>query len=104
MQRNTKEENTPMLAINIDDVINVINSIKAYLIGFGVVAVLLILAMILCGKLSKSKKYLVRFNSALGLVLALGIRQPDFDRPDELHGYVGYRRRQSQRRKCCSFH
>ena len=29
--------------------------------------------MILCGKLSKSKKYLVRFNSALGLVLALGI-------------------------------
>ena len=73
MQRNTKEENTPMLAINIDDVINVINSIKAYLIGFGVVAVLLILAMILCGKLSKSKKYLVRFNSALGLVLALGI-------------------------------
>ena len=31
-----------MLSINMDDVINVINSIKGYLIGFGIVAVLLI--------------------------------------------------------------
>ena len=45
-----------MLSINMDDVINVINSIKGYLIGFGIVAVLLIVAMIACRKMKKSKK------------------------------------------------
>lgn len=35
-----------MLDINMDDVINVLNVIKPYLIGFGVVAVLAIIAMI----------------------------------------------------------
>ena len=62
-----------MLSINMDDVINVINSIKGYLIGFGVVAVLLIVAMIACRKMKKSKKYLIRFNAVLGIVLALGV-------------------------------
>ena len=62
-----------MLSINMDDVINVINSIKGYLIGFGIVAVLLIVAMIACRKMKKSKKYLIRFNAALGIVLALGV-------------------------------
>ena len=62
-----------MLSINMDDVINVINSIKGYLIGFGIVAVLLIVAMIACRKMKKSKKYLIRFNAGLGIVLALGV-------------------------------
>ena len=62
-----------MLSINMDDVINVINSIKEYLIGFGIVAVLLIAAMIACRKMKKSKKYLIRFNAVLGIVLALGV-------------------------------
>lgn len=62
-----------MLSINMDDVINVINSIKGYLIGFGIVAVLLIVAMIVCRKMKKSKKYLIRFNAVLGIVLALGV-------------------------------
>ena len=62
-----------MLSINMDDVINVINSIKGYLIGFGIVAVLLIVAMITCRKMKKSKKYLIRFNAVLGIVLALGV-------------------------------
>ena len=62
-----------MLSINMDDVINVINSIKGYLIGFGIVAVLLIVAMIACRKMKKSKKYLIRFNAVLGIVLALGV-------------------------------
>lgn len=62
-----------MLSINMDDVINVINSIKGYLIGFGIVAVLLIVAMIACCKMKKSKKYLIRFNAVLGIVLALGV-------------------------------
>ena len=62
-----------MLSINMDDVINVISSIKGYLIGFGIVAVLLIVAMIACRKMKKSKKYLIRFNAVLGIVLALGV-------------------------------
>lgn len=49
-----------MLSINMDDVIKVLNSIKSQLIGFGVVAVLLIAVMIACRKQSKSKKYLIR--------------------------------------------
>ena len=62
-----------MLSINMDDVIKVLNSIKSQLIGFGVVAVLLIAVMIACRKQSKSKKYLIRWQAGLGLVLALAI-------------------------------
>lgn len=62
-----------MLSINMDDVIKVLNSIKSQLIGFGVVAVLLIAVMIACRKQSKSKKYLIRWQAGLGMVLALAI-------------------------------
>lgn len=62
-----------MLSINMDDVIKVLNSIKSQLIGFGVVAVLLIAVMIACCKQSKSKKYLIRWQAGLGMVLALAI-------------------------------
>ena len=55
-----------MLSINMDDVIKVLNSIKSQLIGFGVVAVLLIAVMIACRKQSKSKKYLIRWQAGLG--------------------------------------
>ena len=62
-----------MLSINMDDVTKVLNSIKSQLIGFGVVAVLLIAVMIACRKQSKSKKYLIRWQAGLGMVLALAI-------------------------------
>ena len=62
-----------MLSINMDDVIKVLNSINSQLIGFGVVAVLLIAVMIACRKQSKSKKYLIRWQAGLGMVLALAI-------------------------------
>lgn len=62
-----------MLSINMDDVIKVLNSIKSQLIGFGVVAVLLIAVMIACRKQSKSKKYLIRWQAGLSMVLALAI-------------------------------
>ena len=68
----TKEEKI-MLSINMDDVIKVLNSIKSQLIGFGVVAVLLIAVMIACRKQSKAKKYMIRWQAGLGLVLALAI-------------------------------
>ena len=49
-----------MLAINIDDVINVINSIRSYLIALGVFLVLAIVVTVACAKLNVSFKKLVR--------------------------------------------
>ena len=62
-----------MLSINLDDVIKVLDSIKSYLIGFGVVALVAIVAMIACRKMKKSKKYMIRWQAGLGIVLALAI-------------------------------
>lgn len=62
-----------MLSINMDDVINVLNSIKPHLIGFGIVVVIAIIAMVACMKLAKSKKFLVRAEAGMGIFLALGI-------------------------------
>ena len=49
-----------MLAINIDDVMNVINSIKPYLIALGVCLALAIIVTVACMKLKKPLKKLVR--------------------------------------------
>ena len=62
-----------MLAINIEDVISVLNTCKPYLIGFGVVVVLAIIAMLACGKLSRGRKFLIRGEAALAIVLALAV-------------------------------
>ena len=85
----TKEEKI-MLSINMDDVIKVLNSIKSQLIGFGVVAVLLIAVMIACRKQSKAKKYMIRWQAGLGLVLALAIT---VNLIHVHHGDPGHRRR-----------
>lgn len=62
-----------MLAINIEDVISVLNTCKPCLIGFGVVVVLAIIAMLACGKLSRGRKFLIRGEAALAIVLALAV-------------------------------
>ena len=62
-----------MLTINMDDVLNILNTLKPHLIGFGVVLVLAIVAMLACAKLSKSKKFLIRSEAGLAIALALGI-------------------------------
>lgn len=62
-----------MLSINIEDVIKVLDSMKPQLIGFGVVLVLAIVAMIACIKLPKAKKYMIRCQAGLAIVLALVI-------------------------------
>ena len=49
-----------MLAINIEDVLNVLTTVAPYLIGFGVVLVIAVIAMIACKKQSKAKKYMIR--------------------------------------------
>lgn len=60
-----------MLAINMDDVIKVLNSCKPYLIFFGVVFVLGIIVMIAAGKMAESKRKLIRSQSVIAILLAL---------------------------------
>ena len=62
-----------MLAINIDDVINVLNSCKPYLIALGVVLLLAIIVTVACMKMKKSVRKLVRKESWMAFLLALVI-------------------------------
>ena len=62
-----------MLAINMDDVIKVLSSIKGYLIALAAVILLAVAVMVGCRKMKKSKKYLIRWQAGLGLVAAAAI-------------------------------
>ncbi len=60
-----------MLDINLADVKNVLMLCAPYIIAFGVVLVLALVVMIGCMKLSKDKKFLIRTQSGIAIVLAL---------------------------------
>ena len=60
-----------MLQINMDDVWNVLNSCKPYLIFFGVVLLLSIIVMIACKKLKTAKRKFVRAQAGIAIFLAL---------------------------------
>ena len=60
-----------MLAINMDDVINVLNSCKPYLIALGVVLALAIVVTVACMKLNKPVKKLVRKEAWIAFLLAV---------------------------------
>ena len=60
-----------MLAINMDDVINVLNSCKPYLIALGVVLALAIFVTVACMKLKKPVKKLVRKEAWIAFLLAV---------------------------------
>ncbi len=60
-----------MLAINIEDVINVLNSCKPYLIALGVILALAVIITIAVMKLPKPKKKFVRAQSWTAFLLAL---------------------------------
>lgn len=60
-----------MLQINMDDVWNVLNSCKPYLIFFGVVLLLSIIVMIACKKLKAAKRKFVRAQAGIAIFLAL---------------------------------
>ena len=49
-----------MLAINMADVVNVLNTCKPYLIGFGIVLAIALIVLIAAFKLKKTKRKLVR--------------------------------------------
>ncbi len=60
-----------MLDINMDDVISAIQSCSTYLIALGVIVVLAIIAMIVCRKMSKDKKFMIRAQSGAVMIVAL---------------------------------
>lgn len=60
-----------MLSINMDDVINVLNSIKMYLIVFAVIAAAALIVVIACGKMKKPARKLVRSQAGIAVLLAL---------------------------------
>ena len=60
-----------MLAINIDDVINVLNTCKPYLIALGVILAAVIIITVAVMKLQKPKKKFVRAQSWIAFLAAL---------------------------------
>lgn len=60
-----------MLQINMSDVINILNSIKPYLIGFGIVLALAIIVTVASMKLKKATKKFVRVQAWIATLLAL---------------------------------
>lgn len=60
-----------MLSINKADVVNVLNTCKPYLIGFGVVLVLALAVIIIAQKSSIRKRKLIRSEAGIAILLAL---------------------------------
>ena len=62
-----------MLQINMDDVWNILNSCKPYLIFFGIVLLLGVIVLIACKKLSMPKRKFVRSQAGIAILLAFVI-------------------------------
>ena len=62
-----------MLAINMSDVMNVITSIKSYLIAIGIIVAVAIVIMIAVMKLKKSTKKLVRGTALVAMLTGIVI-------------------------------
>lgn len=62
-----------MLEININDVIGVLELCKPYLIALACIVVAVLAVVIACRKLEKSRKYLIRSQSILAGILAVGV-------------------------------
>ena len=62
-----------MISVEMEDVLAVLELCKPYLIGIAVIVVLCAAAMLLCGKLSKSARFAVRWQAALAMLLGVAI-------------------------------
>ena len=71
MQRKYPRAEEKMLAINIDDVINVLNTCKPYLIVLAIVLVAAIVITVAVRKMAKPKKKFVRAQSWIAFLLVL---------------------------------
>lgn len=65
------EEDEKMLQINIDDVMNIVKLCAPYLIGLGIALAAIIAVFIACRKKIGAKKYLIRSQGIMAMVLAL---------------------------------
>ena len=65
------EEDEKMLQINIDDVMNIVKLCAPYLIGLGIALAAIIAVFITCRKKIGAKKYLIRSQGIMAMVLAL---------------------------------
>lgn len=59
-----------MLAINMEDVVAVLESIYPHLIALGIIVAAAIAAAVLCRKMEKSKKFMIRTQAVCAAVLA----------------------------------
>lgn len=59
--------------INLTDIIAVLSTCATQLIGFGIVVVLAVIAMIACGKLEKHKKSMIRSQAGVAILVAFCI-------------------------------
>lgn len=71
--RGRNREDEEMLAINMDDVIKVLNAVKFHLIALGVVLLLGVIIAVACRKLPVRKRKLVRSQTGLAVILAVVI-------------------------------
>lgn len=62
-----------MLSVNIEDVKKVLTLCAPYLIAFGAVLILALIVIIGCMKMSKDRKFLIRTQAGMAVVLALAI-------------------------------
>ncbi len=60
-----------MISVEMEDVLAVLQLCKPYLIGIAAALVVGIVVMIACWKMSKSKKFLIRGNAAVAMVLVI---------------------------------
>ena len=62
-----------MISVEMEDVLAVLKLCKPYLIGIAAAIVIGIAIMIACRKMSKSKKYLVRWQAVIAMVTAIAV-------------------------------
>ena len=62
-----------MLAINLEDVVNVLNAVKPYLIALAAALVLALVVIAAAGRLPRPRRFLVRGQAGLALALAAAV-------------------------------
>lgn len=68
-----EREEKKMLELNWSDVVSTLTQIRGYLIAIGVIAAVAIIAMIVCKKMEAHKKYVVRTQAFVAMILGITI-------------------------------
>lgn len=62
-----------MIKVEMADVLAVLQLCKPYLIGIGAAIIVAVIVMVGCGKMSRSKKFLARWQAFIAMVLVIGV-------------------------------